>query len=208
MHENYIIELTQEKSCCNSQSYWVGLEKLSGRGHFTRSTCLQKNQHNLLWQMKSQGLWYHKGGNLKYLTQNTIIFFIKSYKHFLNTQVPQLLWLEMALFSKKFFVLGMAHEDPSFAQVGLKNSNFQRFQQNFFRTNGFQLNFLILILFPNIPHWKPAKKIKLGVVLGQNVGQIMSIILKKVKKQVILLSFFIFTWGLPFKARSNGCKTT
>ena len=34
-----------------------------------------------------------------------------------------------------------------------------------------------------------SKKIKLGVVLGQNVGQIMSNVVKKVKKQVISLGF-------------------
>ena len=34
-----------------------------------------------------------------------------------------------------------------------------------------QLKFLILIEFPNILHWKRAKKIKLGVVLGQNLGK-------------------------------------
>ena len=44
--------------------------------------------------------------------------------------------------------------------------------------------------FPNILHWKPAKKNKLGVVLGQNLGHIMSNVLKKVKKQAISLSFF------------------
>ena len=37
--------------------------------------------------MKSLGLWYSKGGNLKYLTQYSNIFFIKSYKHFLNIQL-------------------------------------------------------------------------------------------------------------------------
>ena len=52
---------------------------------------------------------------------------------------------------------------------------------------GFQLNLLILIEFPNILHWKSAKKIKLGVVLGQNFGQIISNVVKKVKKQVISL---------------------
>ena len=63
------------------------------------------------------------------------------------------------------------------------------------RTTGFQLKFLILIEFPNIVHWKPVKKIKLGVVLGQNLGQIMSNFVKKVKKQVISLGFFsYFTW--------------
>ena len=29
---------------------------------------------------------------------------------------------------------------------------------------------LILIEFPNIFHWKPAKKIKVGVALGENLG--------------------------------------
>ena len=43
-------------------------------------------------------------------------------------------------------------------------------------------------------HWKPAKKIKLGVVLGQNLGQIMPNVVKKVKKQVILVFFSYFTW--------------
>ena len=69
-----------------------------------------------------------------------------------------------------------------------------------FRTTGFQLTFLILIEFPNIFHWKPAKKIKLGVVLGQNLGQIMSNVVKKVKKQVISLGFFsYFTWDYLLK---------
>ena len=51
-------------------------------------------------------------------------------------------------------------------------------------------NGLILIEFRNILHWKPPKKIKLGVVLGQNLGQIMCNVVKKVKKQVISLGFF------------------
>ena len=44
------------------------------------------------------------------------------------------------------------------AQVGAKMVLFQRFQQNIFRTTRFQLKFLTLIEFPNIFHWKPAKK--------------------------------------------------
>ena len=63
------------------------------------------------------------------------------------------------------------------------------------RTTGFQLKFLILIESPNIVHWKPAKKIKLGVVLGQNLDQIMSNVVKKVKKQVISLDFFHILLG-------------
>ena len=47
------------------------------------------------------------------------------------------------------------------------------------------------------------------VVLVQNLGQIMSNIVKKVKKQAISLDVFsYFTWGIPFKAKSSGCKTT
>ena len=68
-------------------------------------------------------------------------------------------------------------------------------RKKFFRTTGFQLKFLKLIEFPNILHWKPAKKIKLGVVLGQNLGQIMSNIVKKVKKQAISLGFFHILLG-------------
>ena len=66
----------------------------------------------------------------------------------------------------------------------------------------------MLIESPNILHWKPAKRIKLGVVLGQNLGQIMPNVVKKVKNDAISLVFLYFTWELPFKARSNGCKTT
>ena len=47
------------------------------------------------------------------------------------------------------------------------------------------LTFLILIEFPNILHWKSTKKIKMSVVSGQNLGQIMSNIVKKAKKQVM-----------------------
>ena len=53
---------------------------------------------------------------------------------------------------------------------------FRGFSNFFFRTIGFQLKFLELIEFPNIFHWKPAKKeqkkIKVGVLLRQNLGQI------------------------------------
>ena len=41
---------------------------------------------------------------------------------------------------------------------------------------------------PNIFHWKPARKI--GVVLGQNLGQIMPNVKKKVKKRALSLGFF------------------
>ena len=86
----------------------------------------------------------------------------------------------------------MAHGDPIFAQVGPKNGNFQRFQQNLFRTTGFQLTFLILIEFPNIFHWKPAKKKdKTGCGLwGKFEPNQVQCCEKKVKKQAISLGFF------------------
>ena len=64
------------------------------------------------------------------------------------------------------------------------------------RTTGFQLKFLTLIEFPNILHWKPAKKIKLGVVLGQNLGQINYVhCFEKSKETGNIIRFFsYFTW--------------
>ena len=72
-----------------------------------------------------------------------------------------------------------------------------------FRTTGFQLNFLILIEFPNILHWKAAKKINLGVVLGQNLGKIMSNVVKKSKETGNTIVFFsYFTWDYLLKQES------
>ena len=42
------------------------------------------------------------------------------------------------------------------------------------------------------------KNPKSGMVLGQNLGQIMSNVLKKVKKQVISLGFFHILLGITF----------
>ena len=76
---------------------------------------------------------------------------------------------------------------PVLHKLGQKIVIFRGFSKIFFRTTGFQLKFLILIELANILHWKLAKKIKLGVVLGQNLGQIMSNVVEKVKKQAIPL---------------------
>ena len=43
-----------------------------------------------------------------------------------------------------FFVLGLAHGDPIFAQIRPKIENFQGFWHFFFCTTGFQLKLLIL----------------------------------------------------------------
>ena len=42
---------------------------------------------------------------------------------------------------------------------------------------------------------KQQKKVKSGVVLGQNLGQVMSNVVKKVKKQAISLGFFHILLG-------------
>ena len=74
-------------------------------------------------------------------------------KKLLKAQDLVLLFVQKKLF---FFCFGHGPWGPHFcAQVGLKNKIFQRFQQIFFRTTGFQLKFLTLNEFPNILHWKP-----------------------------------------------------
>ena len=46
----------------------------------------------------------------------------------------------------------------------------------------------------------------MGVVLGQNLRQIRSNVVKKVKKWA--LPSVYFTWRIPFKARRSGCTNT
>ena len=86
-------------------------------------------------------------------------------------------------------------EAPFLHKLGQKIVILRGFQQEFFRTAGFLLKFSILIEFPNILHWKPEKKTQSGLVLGQKLGQIMSNIVKKVKKQAISLGFFHILLG-------------
>ena len=75
-------------------------------------------------------------------------------------------------------------------KLGQKVVIFGRFSKKDFRTTGFKLKLLISIKSLNIFHWKPAKKIKLGVVLGQNLGQIKSNVVKKNKETGIINDFF------------------
>ena len=70
-----------------------------------------------------------------------------------------------------FFVLGVIHNDFFFVEVDPKMAIFKGFI-SFFRTTRLQLNVLISIESPNILHWKPANKNKVGVVFGQNLDQI------------------------------------
>ena len=73
----------------------------------------------------------------------------------------------------------------------------------FFRTTGLHLKLLILIKSPNIFHWKPQEKIKVGVVLGQNLGQTRSNVVKKVKTLVLSVVIFIFYMGNIFSRQKT-----
>ena len=101
-----------------------------------------------------------------------------------------MIWFCCFCLKKLFSVLGVADRDPIFEKVGPKNGNFQGFQQKLFKTTGFQLKLLISIESLIVFHWKPAKKIKVGVILGQNLGQIRPNVVNKVKKQALSISFF------------------
>ena len=80
---------------------------------------------------------------------------------------------------KKNVFWGWPMGTPFLHKLGQKLVIFRGFSKKFVRITGFQLKFLILIEFHNKLDWKPAKKIKLGVVMGQNLGQIMSYVVKK-----------------------------
>ena len=91
---------------------------------------------------------------------------------------------------KKIFILGVVNNDPFSMQIGLKKTIFKRFYQLFFRTAGLQHKLLILIVSPNIFHWKAAKKSKWVWSLGQILGQTRSNVVKKNKETGISMGFF------------------
>ena len=98
---------------------------------------------------------------------------------------------------------------PFLCKLGPKMVIFRGFTNLlfFFRTAGLQLKLLILIESPKIFYWKSGKKV--GMVLGQNLGQISSNIVKKVKKLALSIGFFpYFAWGIPFKAQGSGFTNT
>ena len=96
-------------------------------------------------------------------------------------------------FRKKSFLLwAWPMGTPFLHKLDQNILSFRDFSKIFSELIGFQLKFLILIKFPNICHWKSAKKIKVGAILGQNLGKIRSNVVKKVKKQGLSLGFFIF----------------
>ena len=70
---------------------------------------------------------------------------------------------------------------PFLYNLGQKLETFRGFSNFFFRIAGFQLKLLILIESPNIFHWKPAKKIK----VGWSLDKIRPNVVKKVKEQVL-----------------------
>ena len=97
-------------------------------------------------------------------------------------------------------------ETPFLEKLDQKMVMFRGFSKNFFGTTRFQLKLLISIEFFNIFHWKPAKKRKVAVALGQNLGQIRPNVVKKVKKQALSISFFSnFTCKIYFEAKGSGC---
>ena len=82
---------------------------------------------------------------------------------------------------------------------------FKGFSIFFSRITGFQLKSFILIESHSL---ETSKNIKVGVVLGQSLGQVRSNVVKKVKKQGLSIGFFIFQMGNTLKAKSNGCTNT
>ena len=56
-------------------------------------------------------------------------------------------------------------------------------------------------------HWNPAKKSKVGVVLGQNLGRIRSSVKKKVKKQALSIVFSCFIRGYLLKQKEVVVET-
>ena len=87
---------------------------------------------------------------------------------------------------------------PFLHKLGQTIVIFRGFSNFFFRTIVFLLKLLILIESPNIFHNKPAKKIKVDVASGQNLGKIRSNIMKKLKKWALSIGFFIFYMGNTF----------
>ena len=71
---------------------------------------------------------------------------------------------------RSFSILGVTHNDPFSVQIGSEKAFFKRFYQLFFRTAGLQHKLLILIVSPNIFHWKSAKESKVGVVFVAKFG--------------------------------------
>ena len=74
-----------------------------------------------------------------------------------------------------FFVLDVAHGDLFLHKLSQKTVIFRGFSKFFSEL----LELLILIETSNIFRWKPAKEVKVDVVLGQNLGQIRSNVAKK-----------------------------
>ena len=56
--------------------------------------------------------------------------------------------------------------------------------------------------------WKTAKKTKMGVVLGLNVGQIKFSVVKTNKETGSINSFLILYMVDTFKAKGSGCTNT
>ena len=114
--------------------------------------------------MYHQACIFHNTFNKKNITQNRKTFITEPKrmifwwnKNFLQAYNLLLLFLKQSV-----FFLGVASGGPIFVKVLVI----------FFRNTGFQSKLLILIEHPNIFHWNPTKKIKMGMVFRKNLGQI------------------------------------
>ena len=99
-----------------------------------------------------------------------------------------MLFLPKRLFS----ILGEAHNETIFVDIGPKKTIFKRFYQLFFRTIGLQHKLLTSIEPPSIFHWKSAKKSKVAVALGQNLGKLGPNVVKNKETGISMGFFFIF----------------
>ena len=92
--------------------------------------------------------------------------------------------------------MGVAHGALFLQKLGQQMVNFRGFSRNFSELlDSIHLRLLMSIESLNVFHWKRAKKIKVVVVLGQNLGQIRRNVDKKVKKQALSISFFHILHG-------------
>ena len=73
---------------------------------------------------------------------------------------------------------------PFLHKLGKKMVIFRGFT-NFFQNYWIPIKVIQINKISNIFHWKTAKTINVGVVLGQNLGRIRSNVVKKVKKQAL-----------------------
>ena len=103
-------------------------------------------------------------------------------------------------FCKKFFLLLWVWSTGTrfFHKLGQKMVILDVFISKFFQNYWIPIKVINVTESSKIFHWKQAKNIKVGMALGQNLGQIRSSGVKKVKKWALSIFFFIFYMGNTF----------